>query len=149
MMDSGRYIIATAICIFCSATTGTPTVLDCPLPQRLSTKEERAPAGDTVPIRERWFNGDSKAAWLPGTLTKHDKRAAPDEYESFHRCRRAALRGLPDAQFLLGLMYFDGIGVTQDNMIAMDWFEKAALQGHGEARQVLQYVLSHDTEFGC
>ena len=38
----------------------------------------------------------------------------------------AADQGLPKAQYNLGLMYFEGLGVQRDNVQAYFWFDLAA-----------------------
>lgn len=48
--------------------------------------------------------------------------------------RAAAEEGHADSQFNLGLMYEQGIGVSQDEREAVVWYEKAALQGHSYAQ---------------
>ena len=48
--------------------------------------------------------------------------------------REAAQAGDADAQNQLGLAYYVGVGVAQDNEEAADWFEAAALQNHAEAQ---------------
>jgi len=47
--------------------------------------------------------------------------------------RKAAERGDAYAQFLLGKMYYDGIGVPQDVAEAVKWYRKAEEQGHARA----------------
>src|SRR5438128_525990 len=42
-----------------------------------------------------------------------------------------------DAQFNLGVMYEDGIGVSQDHHTAVTWYRKAAEQGHAKAQNNL------------
>jgi hypothetical protein len=44
--------------------------------------------------------------------------------------RRAAVKGDANAQFVLGTMYADGLGVPQDYKTAAKWLRMAALQGH-------------------
>jgi hypothetical protein len=51
--------------------------------------------------------------------------------------RTLAERGDPGAQFMLGVMYFNGFGVTQDNRVAAIFFYQAAQQGEGEAQLAL------------
>jgi TPR repeat protein len=41
------------------------------------------------------------------------------------------------AQFSLGKMYMDGLGVTQDQPQAVTWFRQAADQGHAGAQRML------------
>ncbi|MEG0342305.1 MAG: tetratricopeptide repeat protein [Acinetobacter sp.] len=51
----------------------------------------------------------------------------------------AAKNGDSKAQFDLGVFYFRGIGVEQDYLQALEWFNKAADQGHGRAKE---YVMT-------
>jgi TPR repeat protein len=51
---------------------------------------------------------------------------------------KAADSGHKQAQFLLGVMYADGLGFKPDPLKASEWYHKAALQGHTDA----QYNLS-------
>jgi TPR repeat protein len=48
-----------------------------------------------------------------------------------------AKAGNPDAQHLLGLMYYMGRGVPQDYKQALEWHRKAALQGKADAQYVV------------
>jgi TPR repeat protein len=45
-----------------------------------------------------------------------------------------ALQGIPEAQFILGLMYDNGRGVPQDYAMAVKWYRKAAEQGVAKAQ---------------
>lgn len=49
-------------------------------------------------------------------------------------------KGEPDAQFKLGLMYYNGQHVKQDNEQAVYWFNKAAEKGHQEAKDMLSRI---------
>ena len=49
----------------------------------------------------------------------------------------AAEQGDADAQFNLGLVYWDGEGVSQDIKAAMKWFTLAAEQGDADAQNIL------------
>ncbi|MDA7680223.1 sel1 repeat family protein [bacterium] len=48
-----------------------------------------------------------------------------------------AEQGEADAQFLLGVMYFDGTGVPQDDKEAVKWYRKSAEHGYAEAQHDL------------
>ena len=48
-----------------------------------------------------------------------------------------ARAGNADAQHLLGLMYYTGNSVPQDQKHAVTWFRRAAEQGHAEAQHAL------------
>ena len=45
-----------------------------------------------------------------------------------------ARQGIASAQFALGVMYFNGRGVPQDNVEAVTWFRRAAEQGDASAQ---------------
>lgn len=49
----------------------------------------------------------------------------------------AAELGNPDAQAILGQMYYRGIGVNRDSVQAAEWFRKAAEQGLASAQNCL------------
>jgi TPR repeat protein len=59
-----------------------------------------------------------------------------------------ALLGDPDAQFQLGVKYFNGIGTAQDFAAAAQWFAMAAAQGHADAllNLGLQFMDGHGVE---
>lgn len=44
-------------------------------------------------------------------------------------------RRLAEAQFNLGIMYHNGLGVPQDYAQAVAWYRKAAAQGFAEPRR--------------
>ncbi len=43
--------------------------------------------------------------------------------------RAAAVQGLADGQYYLGMMYAEGDGVQRDNVLAYGWFKLAAITG--------------------
>jgi TPR repeat protein len=59
----------------------------------------------------------------------------------------AAREGLVDAQALLGQILLDGNGITQDQPLALRWFDIAARQGHMMARNMLGRC--HEHGWGC
>jgi hypothetical protein len=65
------------------------------------------------------------------------------EYDAAEWYQKAAARGSSDAMYQLGLMYFDGIGVTDDPVKAMDLMYAAGSKGHKEAMQVWEYVMAN------
>ena len=60
-----------------------------------------------------------------------------DEQEAVVWFRRAAYQGLADAQFILGLMYYQGEGVAKDEQEAVVWIRRAADQGLADAQFIL------------
>lgn len=59
----------------------------------------------------------------------------------------AAREGLVDAQALLGQILLDGRGISQDQPLALRWFDIAARQGHLMARNMLGRC--HEHGWGC
>ena len=54
-----------------------------------------------------------------------------------------AEKGDAASQFYLGMLYQKGLGVEQDNQVALEWFEKATAQG--DARAIHALALSTQT----
>lgn len=55
----------------------------------------------------------------------------------FVSAANSAQSGDAKAQFELGVMYFKGFGVPQDYIKALDFFEKAAAQGHERSKEYI------------
>lgn len=47
-------------------------------------------------------------------------------HDAFVRLLPLARRGLPDAQYAVGYMYYYGVGVTENRKLAWIWINKAA-----------------------
>jgi hypothetical protein len=62
---------------------------------------------------------------------------------------RLLTRGTPKAQFLLGIAYQIGEGVSQDYAQAAFWYRKAAEQGHEQAQAALVRIESAVPTVGC
>lgn len=71
-------------------------------------------------------------AWSRG-----DYEAAVKEW------REPALKGDPDAQFNMGQAYKTGRGVQTDLNIALEWYKKAAAQGHLKATDSYGHLLHY------
>lgn len=56
----------------------------------------------------------------------------------FEATQSVAYYGDAKAQFELGKMYENGLGTPQDKQKALDWFLKAAAQGHEQAKLKLE-----------
>ena len=56
-----------------------------------------------------------------------------------------AEQGDAEAQYSLGVMYKEGIGVPQDHGKAINWLKKSCDQGHEHARLIVD-VLEGDSE---
>lgn len=58
--------------------------------------------------------------------------------EAFEYIRKAAARGMPESQYILGINHLSGKHLKKDPELARKWLERAAFQGHDEARKKLQ-----------
>jgi len=71
-------------------------------------------------------------------LSSHSAYACVDKGKSdkanFDNCLDDAQRGDANAQFYLGNMYDNGLGVTQIHKLAVKWYRKAAEQGIAQAQ---------------
>lgn len=75
-------------------------------------------------VKER---GEGRPADLPGAARLY---------------RRAAMRGLAEAQQALAFMYATGQGVQRNETIAAGWFERAAEQGNSVAQHNLAVMYA-------
>ena len=62
--------------------------------------------------------------------------------------RTRAEAGDAEAQFLLGYMYSEGEGVSEDDREAVKWYRKAAEQGHANAQYELGWLYSSGNDVG-
>jgi len=63
--------------------------------------------------------------------------ASKNEKESVKWYKAAAIKGSPEAQYMIGTYYQGGIGVEQNFAMAKTWFKKAVENGMEEARNEL------------
>ena len=61
--------------------------------------------------------------------------------EAIDEFRALAEQGHPGAQFMLGVMHFNGSGVPQDNRVAAIFFYQAAQQGEAGAQLALGSIF--------
>lgn len=62
--------------------------------------------------------------------------------EAFHWYRKAAEKEETGAMYMLGLMYLDGIGTTQNIKEAKNWLQKSADKGEEKAKEKLKTLQS-------
>lgn len=53
-----------------------------------------------------------------------------DYEQDVTQCKAAAEQGHADAQYQLGEMYYESIGVEQDEEVGLEWYSKTAEQGN-------------------
>ena len=91
----------------------------------------------------KWFAyGMAALALGCGNLTVRAEEPKKDAAQY----RAAAEKGDAEAQFSLGVCYYNGESVAKDLEKAKEWFEKAAEQGVAEAQFSLG--LCYDNEWG-
>ena len=71
--------------------------------------------------------------------------AIAQDSDDFAALVRAAEQGGAEAQYNLGLMYLEGLGVKQDNVEAYAWIRTAAAQGKGGTLEIRQALLREMT----
>ena len=78
-----------------------------------------------------------------GPLEEADAALDKGDYATATRLLRPlAEQGIADAQYNLGVMYYNGWGVPQDYSAAVSWYRKAAEQGHADAQNNLGFSYS-------
>lgn len=78
-------------------------------------------------------SGSVDAQLLLGFIYAETQEAAL----AFRWLQSAALQDCATAQFCLGMMYREGKGTEKNIQLAKDWINKAAIQGHPEAKQTI------------
>jgi len=69
-----------------------------------------------------------------------------ENQKAFKEFQKLAKSGDVDAATMLGEMYLDGIGVSQDNKKAYYWIQKAANEGDKEAEYLLGFMYENGIE---
>jgi uncharacterized protein len=62
--------------------------------------------------------------------------------EKITELRAKAEQDNSQAQYILGIIYFDGKGVNQDYTKALEWYKRAADQGYAKAQHRLGFLYS-------
>ncbi len=68
----------------------------------------------------------------------HRAYAAQQYDKVFHLVFPLAASGNDQAQYTLGYLYFNGLGVTKSETQAMNWIQRAAANGNKKALQALK-----------
>jgi hypothetical protein len=91
----------------------------------------------SAPWIKRWMGAHTsrvEAAESDSSAGKHDSAL---EAKTPEELRNLAEQGDPEAEWLLGVHYHTGEGVSQDDTIAAQWFTRAADHGHILAQATL------------
>jgi TPR repeat protein len=79
-------------------------------------------------------NGHSRAQWLTGASCLEGVGTEKDLGKAKYWFQKSADQGDADGQYGLAGYYF----TVQDYKSSVEWLKKAAEQGHGEAREMLE-----------
>jgi TPR repeat protein len=79
--------------------------------------------------------------YVNGSIVERDLPRAAELFQ------HAAASGYDRAQFNLGLMYLNGLGVARCRDTAMHWLRQAAGQGHPDALQVMRRMAQRRGAF--
>lgn len=69
--------------------------------------------------------------------------SADIQEHEFVRLEKEAERGDVDSQYRLGLIYYNGDGVSQSNQKAFEWVMKSANKGNAKAQYVIGRMYHH------
>lgn len=76
-----------------------------------------------------------------GLLGRYQKGLGHLQFQQYEKAHRIWLglaeNGHAQAQFDLGIMFHNGLGLEKDEEMALYWFEKAASQNHADAENYL------------
>lgn len=98
-----------------------------------------------------WYDlaarGGYPMAWLNlGDCYRYGRGVAVDEAKAFSCYLTAAESGHARAQYVVGNCYFDACLVDRNMPEAMKWYEKAALQGYGDAMEKINSIRADMTK---
>lgn len=127
-----------------------PTVTAPAVAGTTPTTTAAAPAAPSRPVRRMMPSdvvpADVASRMPPGDMTQMNAGftayAARDHKQAFASWRVLAVKGNPEAQVRLGLLYLRGEGTGQDMIEAYRWIKLAADQGQPQADGELAFVAA-------
>jgi hypothetical protein len=110
--------------------------------QNRSHDQAHRPEPDSTSIlSSRAEQGDPKAQYaLAHMLLEGRGGLGEDPDRARVWFEKAALQGMPESQFYLGLLYHTGIGTPASRKLALHWFREAAEQGDSDALAYLERI---------
>lgn len=107
--------------------------------------------GEKMGAQRDWVRatlGSAEASHRMGWRCRDGKGEAQDFSAAAGWFERAAKKGLPKAQYDLGVMHFYGLGVPADSAKAVGWLEQAAAQNYAPARTLLGVIAARSGDMG-
>ena len=93
-------------------------------------------------------NLNNKNLALAHKLRKKHKTYT-DLYMAAQFYKKEAFKGNAEAQYWLGVMYFDGTGINEDYNEAMKWIAMSSDQNYPKAQKLLNHMLVTDAPSDC
>ena len=90
--------------------------------------------------------GNVSAGYTAGKILKNRRRNR-DLEKSVELFRSSAKREHMDSQYELGQAYHYGLGIPKDSLLAKEWYEKAAKQGHANAQNNLAAIYYYANDY--
>jgi hypothetical protein len=147
---SGKMKWLVALVVGASVVYATKELLHFTEPQVAITNESGIQKEPDAPIDDKgfwkkWFrNGSFIGMSLGGSynepLETTHSTCSPEQL-SFEGCLKLANNYNAEARFNLGLMYEQGLDVTQDYQQALDWYKKSAALGNTQAEFNMNYLI--------
>ena len=96
-------------------------------------------------LKKKAENGEDKAQYMYmlGNICYNQEKYL----EALKWYTEAAAKGHTDAQFALGSMYFNGMGIQKDYSEALKWYTEAAAKGHTDAQYMLGNLYSNQKDY--
>ncbi|MCH1429885.1 MAG: sel1 repeat family protein [Chlamydiales bacterium] len=99
------------------------------------------PVGRGESVKQRAQSGDTEAQLTyANQLLQGLSGQSKDFKEAFKWFHRAAKKGNIEAQYKLGMMYFNAKGTVRDYHLAFVWYRRAAQKGYAKAQNALGYM---------
>ena len=139
MTPSGRLLSFTlGVWLLCAAGAAASAPMACP--SALQPGDPKALAA----LCRAAEQGDPRAQHNLGQAYFLTYGEVENSFEQAHDWfHRAALQGLPQAQYALAILHLDNRGVRGTFPDAVAWLLKAAHQGHGDAQYLLGLIYAH------
>lgn len=89
---------------------------------------------------------DREVLFYANKLRKNNEE---DQYNAATIYQKYANQNNPEAQYWLGYMYLQGIGITEDDDEALKWIAASAEQEYAPATKLLNYILTAEVALDC
>ena len=96
----------------------------------------------------KWYRLAAKQGFAGAQTQVEELQKKIADQNELRELQARAKQGNADAQYKLGLMYQNGIGIPQNDKTAMKWYTLAAKQGNSDAQQRYGELVLQDIVYG-